>query len=103
MLFIAIGIVVFVIIYVIFLYNRVKSWSIRVEEAFAAIETYLEERFDLLTNLAETAMAEADIEVGIYKDIVDGRSFLRTAATLDEKVRASMKVEAQMPMFFRAF
>lgn len=99
MLFMLIAIIVLVILvlYVIFLFNRVKKQAINVEEAFAGIETYLEERFDMLTKVISTANEEARREIEMQTNITELRTAFDTASTLDEKLEAGMRVESAMP------
>src|SRR5699024_12333607 len=66
---IAFVLVVFAIIsYFMRFYNRVKKSALRVEEAFSGVDTYLEERFDMLTKMASTVKEEARTEVDLQTD-----------------------------------
>ncbi len=77
---IALIIVVVVVGYLIFLYNRLFGIRNRVREAFQAVEVYLQQRFDTLVQIGETVVAYAKHERDTLKEVtamrqdLDGRS-----------------------------
>lgn len=97
-------IVVFVLLlivgsYFMRLYNNVKVSSVAVEEAFAGVDTFLEERFDLLTKLASTAKEEARLEKDLIETVIKLRTNYEMAQTINEKIKIGEKVDNMMPQF----
>ena len=88
---------ILLILYTISTYNKLKFSEVNVDEAFGGIETYLEERFDMLTKLISTAKEESNREIGFITDVTKMRSAFEHANTIEEKVEAGMKIEAEMP------
>lgn len=95
-----IGIVVVIVIlffYIISVFNKLKRAAVNVDESFAGVETYLEERFDMLTKVISTADAEAKREIEMVTDITKIRSAFHQAETTEEKVEAGLAVENAIP------
>jgi|SRR5690625_143612 len=90
-------IVILLILYTVSTYNKLKLLEVNVDEAFGGIETYLEERFDMLTKLISTAKEESKREVGFITDVTKMRSAFDHANSIEEKVEAGMKIESEMP------
>lgn len=59
---IAIIVIAVVSIYVIWTYNRLLAMQNRIKEAFAAVDVYLQNRFDSLVKVAEAVVAYAKHE-----------------------------------------
>src|SRR5699024_11903918 len=92
--------VVFAIIfYFMRFYNSVKKSALRVEEAFSGVDTYLEERFDMLTKMASTVKEEARTEVDLQTEVTKVRSKYDIAKTISEKIDAVNNIERLMPLF----
>src|SRR5690625_5724762 len=89
-------IVILLILYTVSTYNKLKLLEVNVDEAFGGIETYLEERFDMLTKLISTAKEESKREVGFITDVTKMRSAFDHANSIEEKVEAGMKIESEM-------
>ena len=83
---------VIIILFLVSTYNRFVSLRNRVEEAFRAIDTYLEQRFDQLTKLADAIASYNEHERETFKDIAKIRSGYREMSR-DEKVEASNTVD----------
>lgn len=90
-------IVVLLAAYTISTYNKMKSSAVNVDEAFGGIESYVEERFDMLTKVISTAKEESKREIELLTKVTNMRSAFSGARSVDEKVEAGLKVEAAMP------
>lgn len=96
---IAIGIlVVLIALYTISTYNKIKHSAVNVDEAFGGVETYVEERFDMLTKVISTAKEESKREMDLVTKVTNMRSAFSQANSVNEKVEAGMKIEAEMPV-----
>lgn len=93
---IGIAIVLF-FLYIISVFNRLKRLAVNVDEAFSGIETYIEERFDMLTKVISTANEESKREIEMIADVTKMRSAFHQAKTTEEKIEAGMKMEESMP------
>jgi len=86
---IILGIVVLLIIVVIFIYNNLVSLKLRVQNAWAQIDTQLKRRFDLIPNLVETVKGYAAHEQGTFEKIVEARNNYNNATTVADKSQAN--------------
>jgi LemA protein len=87
--FIILGVVVLIIIIVIFIYNNLVSLKMRVQNAWAQIDTQLKRRFDLIPNLVETVKGYAAHEQGTFEKIVEARNSYTNATTVSGKSEAN--------------
>ena len=74
MLYIIIGIIVVVILYVLIVNNSIIKYFNRVKEAFSTMDVYLKKRFDLIPNLVETLKSYANYENKTLEDIIKARN-----------------------------
>lgn len=68
------GIIVVVIGYIIFAYNRFVTYTQRAEEAWADIDVQLKRRYDLIPNLIETVKGYAAHERGVFEEVTEARA-----------------------------
>lgn len=92
-----VGVVIVLLFYIISVYNKLKQSAVNVDEAFSGVETYLEERFDMLTKLISTANEEAKREIEMVTNVTEMRSAFTNARTTEEKIEEGMKIESEMP------
>ena len=86
-LYIVLGIVVLILIYVFVTYNSLIKLRNRVEEAFSTMDVYLKKRWDLIPNIVETVKGYAKHEKDTLNEVIE----LRNGAY--EKMNTSDKVE----------
>ena len=60
--YIILGVIVLIVIYVLVTYNSLIMMKNRVEEAFSTMDVYLKKRWDLIPNLVETVKGYASHE-----------------------------------------
>lgn len=75
-IFILLGILVALAIFVVVIYNRIVALSQRTEQAFADVDVQLKQRHDLIPNLVETVKGYA----GHEKETLDAVILARSAA-----------------------
>lgn len=68
------GLVVFVIVYTVAIYNRLVTLKNRFENAFAQIEVQLKRRYDLIPNLVETAKGYLKHERETLEAVIQARN-----------------------------
>ena len=83
------GVVGFLIVLAVFIYNGLVTLRQRVNQAFADIDVQLKQRHDLIPNLIETVKGYAAHEEGVFKDIADSRSRLLAAKSPEETIQAA--------------
>jgi LemA protein len=96
-MFIILGIVGFLLIMAVVIYNNLVGARNQVENAFGSIDVMLKKRYDLIPNLVETAKAYMKHE----KDTLTGITELRTkamspTATSDEKIQLENQISGMM-------
>ncbi len=68
------GVAIAVALYVLSLYNKLKSQEVLVDEAWSGIDVQLKKRFDLIPNLVETVKGYATQEKEIFEKVAALRS-----------------------------
>lgn len=90
-MYIVLGIIVIVIIFIIFLYNRIVSLNVRCDNAWASIDNQLKRRTDLIPNLVEITKGYAKYESETLEKIVSLR-----ANSISEKAKQSEEVSKSL-------
>ena len=78
-LWIVLGVIVFLVIYVIGMYNGLVKLKNRVEEAWSDIDVQLKRRYDLIPNLIETVKGYAKHESGTFEKVTKARTMAMQA------------------------
>ena len=73
-IFVVLGVVALLAIFVVGQYNRLVRLNISVDEAFAQIEVHLKRRADLIPNLVETVKGYASHEQSTFDAVVAARA-----------------------------
>ena len=74
LLYILLGLLVAVTLYVIVTYNALVSLRVRVGEAWSDIEVQMKRRYNLIPNLVETVKGYAKHEAGTLEKVVQARA-----------------------------
>ena len=90
--YIAIGVVVLIILYVLITYNSFVKLRNRVKEAFSTMDVYLKKRWDLIPNIVETVKGYAKYEKDTFKEIVELRNSSYDSMSDDDKVDTNNKI-----------
>ncbi len=91
-IWILLGIIVIVILWVIGAYNALVTLNNRVKEAWSDIDVQLKRRYDLIPNLVETVKGYATHEKAIFEQVTE----LRAAAMGAQGPKAKAAVENQL-------
>ncbi len=78
-MYIIIALIVLIIIWIIFAYNRLIVLRNRAKEAWADIDVQLRRRYNLIPNLVETVKGYAAHERGVFENVTKARSAAMTA------------------------
>ncbi len=86
---ILLGVVVVLLLWVVLTYNRLVTLRNRVDNGWSQIDVQLRRRYDLIPNLIETVKGYATHEEGIFNEIADSRSKLLAAKSPEETMQAA--------------
>lgn len=99
-LWIALGILAVVVIFVWVTYNGLVTLKIRVEEAWSDITVQLKRRADLIPNLVNTVKGYAKHESGVFEEVTRARSEVLSAKTPKEAAKADNMLEDALKSIF---
>lgn len=84
-LYVLIGIVVVVLLYIVAVYNGLISLKTRTEEAWSDITVQLKRRYDLIPNLVNTIKGYAKHEKNLFEKVTKARAEAISAKDMKEK------------------
>ena len=89
---IIIGVIVLIALYVVNTYNTLVKLRNRVKDQWAQIEVQLKRRFDLIPNIVETVKGYAKHEKDTLEEVVSLRNTPYESMSDDEKVKTNQKL-----------
>lgn len=100
MSFILLGIVVLLVLYIVYLYNRLVVLRNRIDNAWSQIDVQLRRRYDLIPNLVETVKGYAAHEREVFERVTEARSRAIAAGSVAEQSQAeNMLTQALRSLF----
>lgn len=99
-LYIILGILVILILWVIAAYNGLIKAGTRTDEALSDIDVQLKRRHDLIPNLIETVKGYAGHEEKIFKDVTEARAKAISAKGPEEKAQAENALSGTLKTLF---
>ena len=99
-LWIIIGVVVLLVLYVIGTYNSLIKLRNRVRDQWAQIEVQLKRRFDLIPNIVETVKGYAKHESETLKGVIEARNKFTVASTKEQEIEASNQLTGAVRQLF---
>ncbi len=99
-LWIILGVVALVVIFVWATYNSLVTLRIRVEEAWSDINVQLKRRLDLIPNLIETVKGYAKHESGVFTAVTEARANVINANGVKETAAAENQFEGALKSLF---
>lgn len=99
-LWIGLGILAVVVLYVIVTYNGFVTLRARIEEALSGIDVQLKRRADLIPNLVETVKGYAKHEKQVFENVTKARSALMNAGSMEEKAAADDMLTGALKSLF---
>lgn len=95
-LYIIIGCVLLLIIYIFITYNGLVKLNNMVKEAFATMDVYLKKRWDLIPNIVETLKGYAKHEKDTLKEVIELRNLVYDSMSDDEKITTNNKINSDI-------
>ncbi len=99
-LWILIGVIVVLIVFVIATYNGLVQLKVRVEEAWSDITVQLKRRVDLIPNLVNTVKGYAAHESGVFEKVTEARSAIQNAGSVQETAAGENMLEGALKSLF---
>lgn len=99
-LWIIIGVVVLIALFVWATYNGLVTLRVRVDEAWSDINVQLKRRLDLIPNLVETVKGYAKHEKGVFEAVTEARANVMSAKGVKEIAAAENQFEATLKSLF---
>lgn len=99
-LWIILGIIVFLVIFLWSLYNGLVTAKVRVEEAWSGIDVQLKRRSSLIPNLVETVKGYAKHEKEVFENVTKARSALMQATGAKESAAANNMLAGALKSLF---
>ena len=92
MIYVIVGVVVLVLLFIFIEFNGFVKLNNKVNEAFATMDVYLKKRWDLIPNLVETVKGYAKHEKETLEEVIKMRSGDYDIMTSEEKIKANTKI-----------
>jgi len=93
-------VVAIIVLWIIFIYNRLITLKNRAKEAWADIEVQLKRRYDLIPNLVETVKGYAVHERDLFEKVTEARARAIGATTIKEKGEAENVLSQTLKSLF---
>jgi len=97
---IILGVVVLIGIFLWATYNSLVTLRIRVDEAWSDINVQLKRRLDLIPNLVETVKGYAQHESGVFEAVTEARANVMSAKGVKETATAENQFEGALKSLF---
>ena len=99
-LYIILGIIALVILWLILAYNGLIRRRYRVKEAWSDIDVQLKRRYDLIPNLVETVKGYMTHERTVFEKVTEARTKAMGAGTKEEKLGAENILSGTLKTLF---
>lgn len=99
-LWLGIGAVVLVALYLLWTYNSLVAESTQIDEAIGQIDVQLKRRAELIPNIVETVKGYAKHEKGVLEEVTKARSALLKAGTTSQKIAADDMLTGALKSLF---
>ena len=92
MIYLILGVIALLVIYVLVTYNVFVKMKNRVDESFSTMDVYLKKRWDLIPNIVETVKGYAKHEKSTLSDVIKLRNGAYDNMSSDEKIKANQQL-----------
>jgi LemA protein len=97
---IIIGVVVLLGLFLVSMYNRLVALRNRIETAWSQIDVQLRRRYDLIPNLVNTVKGYAAHEKAIFERVADARNAAIGAKTVPDQAQAENQITQALRQLF---
>ena len=99
-LWIVLGVVVLLVLYVVFAYNGLVRLRNRIDNAWAQIDVQLRRRYDLIPNLVETVKGYASHERQTFEEVTKARANAINAQGVADQAQAENVISGALKSLF---
>ena len=99
-IYIIVAVVVLVLIWLMFSYNRFITFINRAKEAWADIDVQLKRRYDLIPNLVNTVKGYATHESTAFEKVTQARAAAMGASNINDKAAAENNLAGALKSVF---
>lgn len=99
-MFILVGLIVVLVVYLVASYNGFVVLKTRIQEALSGIDVQLKRRADLIPNVVETVKGYAKHEKGVFTEVTKARTALMGAQSPKEKAEADSMLSGALKSLF---
>ena len=99
-LWVIVGIAGFLLLYGIYLYNRLVRTRVRVQNAWSQIDVQLRRRYDLIPNLVEAVKGYAAHERQTFEEVTSARTAAQQAQGVAQQAQAENALTAAIGRLF---
>lgn len=99
-LYIILGIIVVIVLWAIFIYNRLITLRNRAKEAWSDIDVQLKRRYNLIPNLVEAVKGYAGHESQLFEKVTKARAQAIGAQTVKERSEAENFLSSTLKSLF---
>ena len=99
-IYIIVGIIVLVLLYLMFAYNHFITLVNRAKESWADIDVQLKRRYDLIPNLVNTVKGYATHESGTLEKVTQARNMAMGATNIADKAQAENMLSGTLKSLF---
>lgn len=99
-LYIILGVIGAAVLYIIYAYNRLVTYTNRSEEAWADIDVQLKRRYDLIPNLINSVKGYMQHEAGTLEKVTEARTKAMNAGTVAEHEKAENMLTGALKSIF---
>lgn len=89
-----------IVLYVIFIFNRLVSLRNRIQNSWAQIDVQLQRRLDLIPNLVESVKGYMKYEKKVLTDVTKARTSLMNADSVGAKAKANDMLSGALKSLF---
>jgi len=100
MTWVIIGVIVFVVLALIYIYNTLVRAKVRTDEAWSDITVQLKRRYDLIPNLVNTVKGYATHEREVFQKVTEARTNALNAQGVAETAKADNMFQAALKSLF---
>lgn len=97
---VVVAVVVVVLLWAAFAYNRFVRLVQRSKEAWADIDVQLKRRYDLIPNLVETVKGYAAHEKGVFENVTAARAAAMDANSIEDRGKAENQLSQTLKSLF---
>jgi len=99
-LYIVLGVILFLALILVSLFNRLAKQRVVISEASADIETILKQRYDMIPNLVSIVKGYAQHEKGTFEAVTELRNKAMTANSFEEKAGLEDQISKGLSKIF---